>query len=41
MDGDALSCVVDDFCNAFEAVWRSRMVSSGGSIRGSCRLVRC
>ena len=29
MDWDALYCAVDDFCNAFEAAWRSRMIADG------------
>ena len=29
MDWDALYCAVDDFCNTFEAVWRSRMIAEG------------
>ena len=29
MDWDALYCAVDDFCNAFEATWRSRMITDG------------
>ena len=29
MDWDALYCAVDDFCNAFEVVWRSRMITDG------------
>ena len=29
MDWDALYCAVDDFCNAFEALWRSRMIADG------------
>ena len=27
MDWDALKCAVDDFRNAFEAVWRVRMIA--------------
>lgn len=29
MDWDALYCAVDDFCKAFETVWRARMIGSG------------
>jgi hypothetical protein len=29
MDWDELYCAVDDFCNAFEATWRSRMITDG------------
>ena len=29
MDWDALYCVVDDYCNAFEATGRSRMIADG------------
>ncbi len=29
MDWDALYCLVDDFCKAFEPVWRSRMIADG------------
>lgn len=29
MDWEALYCAVDDFCKAFEAIWRSRMIADG------------
>ena len=29
MDWDALYCAVDDFCQAFEPLWRSRMIVDG------------